>query len=168
MPAYLASMSSTHHGSPTPLEAVLSRLQGSSGFPTLTSTISDINRVVASESYSTQQITQVILRDVSLTTKLPQVVNSATYSQFGGRIRTVSKAVLILGGELVRNVAMTLMMLGFSKGRPQEKSLQDDPIFLGFSVADVAEIASVDARWPRDWGGIPQFAFQFGRRRASP
>jgi HD-like signal output (HDOD) protein len=128
MPADLASMPSTHHGSPTPLEAVLSRLQGSSGFPTLTSTISDINRVVASESHSTQQITQVILRDVSLTTKLLQVVNSATYSQFGGRIRTVSKAVLILGGEVVRNVAMTLMMLEFSRGRPQEKSLQDELI----------------------------------------
>jgi HD-like signal output (HDOD) protein len=128
MPANLASMSSTHRENPTPLEAVLSRLHGSSGFPTLSSTISDINRVVASESHSTQQITQVILRDVSLTTKLLQVVNSATYSQFGGRIRTVSKAVLILGGELVRNVAMTLMMLEFSKGRPQEKSLQDELI----------------------------------------
>jgi hypothetical protein len=128
MPATLASMSSTHHGSPTPLEAVLSRLHGSSGFPTLSSTISDINRVVASESHSTQQITQVILRDVSLTTKLLQVVNSASYGQFGGRIRTVSRAVLILGGDVVRNVAMTLMMLGFSKGRPQEKSLQDELI----------------------------------------
>ena len=128
MPANLASMSSSHHGSPTPLEAVLSRLHGSSGFPTLSSTISDINRVVASESHSTQQITQVILRDVSLTTKLLQVVNSASYGQFGGRIRTVSKAVLILGGDVVRNVAMTLMMLAFSKGRPQEKSLQDELI----------------------------------------
>ena len=121
-------MSSTHHGSPTPLEAVLMRLQGSSGFPTLSSTISDINRVVASESHSTQQITQVILRDVSLTTKLLQVVNSVTYLQFGGHIRTVSKAVLILGGEVLRNVAMTLMMLEFSRGRPQEKSLQDELI----------------------------------------
>jgi hypothetical protein len=49
-------------------------------------------------------------------TKLLQVVNSATYGQFGGRVRTVSKAVLILGGEIVRNVAMTLMMLEFSRG----------------------------------------------------
>jgi HD-like signal output (HDOD) protein len=121
-------MPNTNHASPTPLETVLSRLQGSSAFPTLSSTISDINRVVASESHSTQQITQVILRDVSLTTKLLQVVNSATYGQFGGRIRTVSKAVLILGGEAVRNIAMTLMMLEFSRGRPQEKSLQDELI----------------------------------------
>lgn len=111
-----------------PLEAVLKRLRDDSGFPTLSTTISDINRVVASESHSAQQLTQVILRDVSLTTKLLQVVNSATYGQFRGRIRTVSKAVLILGAETVRNVAMTLMMLAFSRGRPQERSLQDELI----------------------------------------
>jgi len=111
-----------------PLQAVLQRLSGSSGFPTLSTTISDVNRVVASDSHGAQQITQVILRDVSLTTKLLQLVNSAVYSQFGGRIRTVSRAVLILGCEAVRNAAMTLMMLEFSKGRPQERSLQDELI----------------------------------------
>ncbi|HEY6922722.1 MAG TPA: HDOD domain-containing protein [Steroidobacteraceae bacterium] len=107
---------------------MLQRLSGSTGFPTLSTTISDVNRVVASDSHSAQQITQVILRDVSLTTKLLQLVNSAVHSQFGGRVRTVSRAVLILGCEAVRNAAMTLMMLEFSKGRPQERSLQDDLI----------------------------------------
>src|SRR5262245_7378702 len=84
-------------GRPTPLTAVLARLRDCSGFPTLSSTISDINRSVASNSQSARQLTQVILRDVSLTTKLLQVVNSAVYGQYHGRIRTVSKAVLILG-----------------------------------------------------------------------
>jgi HD-like signal output (HDOD) protein len=111
---------------PTPLEAVLRRLGDSSGFPTLSATIGDINRVVASDSYSAQQLTQVILRDVSLTTKLLQLVNSAVYGQFRGSIRTVSKAVLILGGEAVRNAAMTLIMLEFSKGCSQERSMQDE------------------------------------------
>ncbi len=112
----------------SPLEVVLRRLAACSGFPTLSTTISDINRVVSTDSHSAQQLTQVILRDVSLTSRLVQVVNSATYGQFGGSIRTVSKAVLILGTEAVRNAAMTLMMLAFSKGRPQEKSLQDELI----------------------------------------
>ena len=113
---------------PSPLAAVLARLRESSGFPTLSTTLSDINRSVASNSDSARQLTQVILRDVSLTTKLLQVVNSATYGQYRGRIRTVSKAVLILGFEAVRNAAMSLMMLEFSRGRPQEKALQDELI----------------------------------------
>ena len=108
------------------LQGVLRRLANASGFPTLSTTISDINRVVDAESHSAQQLTQIILRDVSLTTTLLQVVNSATYGQYRGSIRTISKAVLILGTEAVRNAAMTLMVLAFSKGRTQEKSLQDE------------------------------------------
>ena len=111
----------------TPLDAVLARLRDCSGFPTLSTTISDINRSVACESHTTQ-LTQVILRDVSLTTRLLQLVNSAVYGQYRGRIRTVSKAVLILGYEAVRMAAMSLMMLEFSKGRAQEKALQDELI----------------------------------------
>lgn len=112
----------------TPLDAVLARLRESSGFPTLSTTLSDINRSVSSDSDSARQLTQVILRDASLTSKLLQVVNSATYGQYRGRIRTISKAVLILGFEAVRNAAMSLMMLEFSKGRPQERALQDELI----------------------------------------
>lgn len=113
---------------PARLRAILRRLRDCSGFPTLSTTISEINRVIASDTHSALQLTQVILRDVSLTTKLLQVVNSAIYGQFRGRIRTVSKAVLILGAEEVRNAATTLTLLEFSRGRPQEKSLQDDLI----------------------------------------
>jgi HD-like signal output (HDOD) protein len=109
-----------------PLEAMLLRLRDCSGFPALSTTISDINQVVDSEQHTARQLTQVILRDVSLTTKLLQAVNSAIYSQYHGRIRTVSKAVLILGCDQVRNAAMALMMLDFSKGRPQDRSLQDE------------------------------------------
>ncbi|GFE79492.1 hypothetical protein GCM10011487_14920 [Steroidobacter agaridevorans] len=113
---------------PPGLDAILRRLRSSSGFPTLSTTIVDINSVVANESHSTRQLTQVILRDASLTTKLLQVVNSALYGQYHGRIRTVSKAVMILGCDEVRNTAMALTMLEFAKGRPQEKSLQNELI----------------------------------------
>jgi hypothetical protein len=46
----------------TPLQLVLRRLGNCAGFPTLSTTISDINRVVETESHSAQQLTQVILR----------------------------------------------------------------------------------------------------------
>jgi len=117
---------STNQEIESPLAAVLRRLGNCSGFPTLSTTISDVNRVVASDSHNAQQITQVILRDVSLTTKLLQLVNSSVFGQHQGGIRTISRAVLVLGCEAVRNAAMALMMLEFSKGRSQEKSVQDE------------------------------------------
>jgi len=116
------------HDRQAPLDAVLARLRDCSGFPTLSATISDINRAVASESQSARQLTQVILRDVALTTKLLQLVNSAVYGQYHGRIRTVSKAVLILGFEAVHSAAMSLMVLELSRGRAQDKTLQDELI----------------------------------------
>ncbi len=123
------------------LDSILMRLRDCTGFPTLSSTIIDINRSVASDSDSARQLTKVILRDLSLTTKLLQVVNSATYGQYRGRIRTVSKAVLILGFEAVRNVAMALMMLEFTKGRSQEKALQDELVGAFFAGAVSKPIA---------------------------
>lgn len=122
-----STLASTSKEVLNPVDAVLRRLDSSSGFPTLSTTISDVNRVVVSDTHSAQQITQVILRDVSLTTKLLQLVNSAVYGQFRG-IRTISRAVLVIGCEAVRNAAMTLMMLEFSKGRAQERSLQDEMV----------------------------------------
>jgi HD-like signal output (HDOD) protein len=113
---------------PTALDAILRRLRSASGFPTLSTTIADINRVVSSDLHNNRQLTQVILSDASLTTKLLQVVNSAIYGQFHGRIRTISKAVMILGYDEVSNTATALAMLQFSRGRPQEKSLQDELI----------------------------------------
>lgn len=110
----------------TPLETVIQRLGGSSGFPALSTTITDINHIVASDSESVGKLTRTILRDVSITNKLLHVVNSATYGQFRGRIHTVSKAVLLLGFEAVRNAAMSLVILEFSKGKSQAKTMQDE------------------------------------------
>jgi len=124
----------------SPLEVMLRRLSNCSGFPTLSTTISDINRVVASDSHSTRQLTQVILRDASLTTKLLQVVNSAIYGQYHGRIRTVSKAAMILGCDEVRNTATALMMLEFSRGQPQAKSLQDELVGAFFAGVIAKEL----------------------------
>jgi len=118
---------------PTPLETVVRRLDGRSGFPALSSTITDINRIAASDSESVGKLTRTILRDVSLTRKLLHVVNSANYGQFGGRIHTVSKAVLILGFEAVRNAAMSLVLLEFSKGQAQAKTMQDDIVSAFFA-----------------------------------
>ncbi|MGC3980897.1 MAG: HDOD domain-containing protein [Steroidobacteraceae bacterium] len=123
-----------HIGEPiTPLDTILQRLGGRSGFPALTTTITDINRIVGSDSDSVRKLTQTILRDVSFTNKMLQVVNSATYGQFRGRIHTISKAVLILGFDAVRSVAMSLLMLEFSKGSSQAKTMQDEIISAFFA-----------------------------------
>lgn len=97
-------------------------------FPALSSTISEINKIVASESESAGKLTKAILQDLALTNKLLKLVNTVSYGQFGGKINTISKAVVILGFETVRNVAMTLILLEFLQNKPQAAQLKDEVI----------------------------------------
>ncbi len=61
-------------------------------------------------------LSNAILKDYSLSSKLLRLVNSPSYGQYGGRISTVSRAVVILGFEEVRNAA-----LGFNATRSFKK-----------------------------------------------
>lgn len=104
-----------------------------SDFPALSGTISEINRIVASDSTSSTRLTKAILQDVSLTNKLLKLVNTVSYGQFGGKINTISKAVVILGFDTVRNVAMALILLEFMHNKSQAVHLKDDVVASFFS-----------------------------------
>lgn len=116
---------------------LLRRMRSKSDFPALSSTISEINKVVDNDSASNNALTQSILQDFSLTNKLLRLVNTATYGQFGGNINTISKAVVILGFESVRNVAMALILFDFLQNKAQASQLKDDVLssFLAGIVA---------------------------------
>ena len=73
-------------------------------FPALAGTISAINRVTAGHEHSVQELSNVLLKDFALTNKLLRLVNSTGYGQFGGSISTISRAVLILGFDAVRDL----------------------------------------------------------------
>ena len=108
------------------LEFLLRRMRSNSDFPALSSTIGEINTIVASESASSGKLTQAILNDFALTNKLLKQVNTFSYGQFGGNIRTISKAVAILGFESVRNIATTLILLEFLQNKSQSANLKDE------------------------------------------
>lgn len=116
---------------------LLRRMRSKSDFPALSTTISEINKVVDNDSASNNALTQSILQDFSLTNKLLRLVNTATYGQFGGNINTISKAVVILGFESVRNVAMALILFEFLQNKAQASQLKDDVLssFLAGIVA---------------------------------
>jgi HD-like signal output (HDOD) protein len=119
-------------------------LQGGddSEFPALSNTISEINKIVASQSESTSKLTKTILQDVALTNRLLKLVNTVSYGQFGGKINTISKAVVILGFETVRNVAMTLILLEFLQNKSQAVSLRDEVIGSFFAGLVASRLSS--------------------------
>ena len=107
------------------LEFLLRRMRYKSDFPVLSSTISSVNRMGASENEPNGALADSILKDVSLTNKLLRMVNTAYYQQFGGAVSTVSRAVSILGFQKVRSAALSLMLFEHLQNKAQAADLKD-------------------------------------------
>ena len=74
---------------------------------------------------SANMLANKILRNYSLSTKLLRLVNSPVYGQYGGRISTVSRAVVILGFKEVRMAAMGLMLFDHLQNDNQSKMIKE-------------------------------------------
>jgi len=128
------------------MDFLLRRMRSKSDFPALSHTISEINRLADDDSASNNSLAQSILNDFALTNKLLKLVNTVTYGQFGGHINTISKAVVILGFETIRNVAMSLILLDFLQNKAQASQLKDDVLssfFAGIVAAQLAPTSHV-------------------------
>lgn len=124
------------------LSFLLRRMRGTSDFPALSGTIGEINKIISSESESPGKLAKAILQDFALTNKLLKLVNTVSFGQFGGNINTISKAVVILGFDTVRNIAMTLILLEFLQNKSQAVELKDEVIASFFAGILAAELAS--------------------------
>ncbi|HLP96895.1 MAG TPA: protein kinase [Sideroxyarcus sp.] len=123
------------------LEFLLRRMRSKSDFPALSNIITEINTIVASESESASKLARVILQDFALTNKLLRLVNTVSYGQFGGHINTISKAVVIMGFETVRNIAMSLIMLEFMQNRALASQLKDEVVASFFAGVVATQLA---------------------------
>jgi eukaryotic-like serine/threonine-protein kinase len=110
------------------LNTLLRVMNDNDDFPALSATISEINKAVDSEHSSLNSLTKIILQDFSLTKKLLKVVNTVSYGQFGGKISTISKAVVILGFDVVRDIATALVLIEFLQNKSQAVQLKDEVI----------------------------------------
>jgi eukaryotic-like serine/threonine-protein kinase len=128
------------------IEFLLYRMRHKSGFPALSGTISAINRVTAGQQQSVQALSEVLLKDFALTNKLLRMVNSTGYGHFGGTISTISRAVLILGFDAVRDMAITLVLFDHLHNQGQASKLRDEVIhslFTGIVARGLARNAGV-------------------------
>lgn len=109
------------------LEFLLRRMRLKSDFPALSGSISAVNRIAGSaETESNAILAGAVLKDVALTNKILRVVNSAVYRQHGGPVSTVSRAVMILGFEAVRNLAVALLLFENLQSRSQAEALREE------------------------------------------
>ncbi len=109
------------------LEFLFRRMRHKSDFPALSSAVTSINRIVASDSESSKQLSDVILRDFALTNKVLRMVNSAAVGRLGGNaISTVSRAVIVLGFNAIRNMAVTFLLVENLQNKAHATRLREE------------------------------------------
>ncbi|MDH5484322.1 MAG: HDOD domain-containing protein [Gammaproteobacteria bacterium] len=108
------------------MQFLLRRMEHKKDFPTLSHQILEISQKARADGESSANaLSNTILKDYSLSTKLLRLVNSPLYGQYGGKISTISRAVVILGFSEVRNAALGLMLLDHLKDKNQASTLKE-------------------------------------------
>lgn len=117
------------------LDFLLRRMRHKSDFPALSESVSAINRIAQSDRDSIQKLSGAILRDFALTNKLLKLVNSAYFRSAGaGNISTVSRAILVLGFDAVRNLAITVLMFEHLQNTTAKQQLMEEFIQSNFAA----------------------------------
>lgn len=112
---------------------LLRRMRHKSDFPALSATISAINRASADDDGGSTALSDSILKDFALTSKLLKTVNTAYFGNFSGTISTISKAVVVMGFDRIRNAAITLMLFEHLQNKAHAARLKDDLVASYFS-----------------------------------
>lgn len=95
-------------------EEVLRQVIESGSLPTLSTVASRLIDITGKEETTIYDITRLIAQDVSLSTKILKVVNSAFYN-FPNEVGTIQQAVAILGTNAVRSLVLSFSFLNMEK-----------------------------------------------------
>ncbi len=131
--------SGDHHDST--VSFLLRRMRHKSDFPVFSQTISVLNKVTSSDTESLASVSNAILKDYSLTNKVLRLVNSAYYNRGGGKISTISRAVVMLGINPVRSIAASLMLFDHMQNKLQSEQMKEDSVESLFSALIANELA---------------------------
>lgn len=133
-------------GKQSTIDFLLRRMRHKSDFPALSESVTAINKIASSETESISKLSNSILKDFALTNKIMRLVNSAYFRPAGGgNISTVSRAVIVLGFEAVRNIAITVLLFEHLQNKANANQLKED--FLRANLAGMmAKALSAAAR----------------------
>lgn len=129
------------------LDVLLQRMRAESDFPALSEAIGAINRIASSEREGVNELSNNILKDFALTNKLLKLANVAFYNQVGGgSISTISRAVVILGFDAVRSIALSLILFDNLENKVHAQQLKEEfvkVLYAGMLAREMAGAAQL-------------------------
>lgn len=92
------------------LQSWIDRLNESE-LPALAAVVQDLLRITQQQDASVQQLADVLLRDASLTSKVLRVGNSSYYNPSQETIKTISRAIVMIGFDNVRLISLSVSLI---------------------------------------------------------
>jgi HD-like signal output (HDOD) protein len=108
------------------LETIIKRIHRAADFPAVSTYLIEINKKISKTNInsSASDLANLILKDYALTSKILKLVNSAFYGFMAGKVTTVSRAVVILGYDNVRMLAVGLVLFDHFRSRFKVQDLK--------------------------------------------
>ena len=100
--------------------SIVEHIRGSSDLLSLPQAISELLTEMEKPSFSAETLSNIVLKDPSLTGRILKMANSTYYHRFA-EIRTVHQAVVLLGVTTVKCLALSSSIL--NPGRVEQRSI---------------------------------------------
>ncbi|MCK4607704.1 MAG: HDOD domain-containing protein, partial [candidate division Zixibacteria bacterium] len=98
--------------SPIIAKELRDKLEKLSNLPSMPQIIIKIKQISENPKSSVADLANVILSDHQLTSRILRMANSSYYSDFSGRINTITHAIVLMGFRAVRNIAISMAIYG--------------------------------------------------------
>ena len=98
------------------LKAILKNIDG---VPTLPTVVAEVNEAIRDPRVNASYVGKIITRDQALCARTLRLVNSAFYG-FPREINNITRAIIVMGFNKVRNLALTASVLNAFKTRDQD------------------------------------------------
>ncbi len=93
-------------------DQLLLKISNDKRLPSLGTAITEVIKIVSTGDESVNKLAKFILSDVSLTKDILNLANSVSYRKSqGSSVTTISKAIFILGFDVVKTSALSILML---------------------------------------------------------
>ena len=106
-----------------PVRARLARILAGRDFPALSQQIATTISALDDDASSMQRLTNIVLREYSLTLSVVRTANSAQYRRTDRQIQSVTRAMMLLGARTVRQLASSLLL--FENYRKRSAGLKE-------------------------------------------
>lgn len=91
----------------------------------LAGTVKQLNQITQDDKSHLGQLANAILKDPNLTSRILRISNSALYKGQGSQITTISRAIVILGFQTIRDMALSLKLMDNLLGRNPDQQIME-------------------------------------------